>query len=357
VQLTNTTSLAARATANDVFGVPGRVGMIVAKATFTFGARGEIAADTQTPMPVFGRDQVTPMGILPSDDQPWHDDAFEVLVFGTAHAPRGRATTAMRVAVTVGHDRRELLVTGDRRWIGPRHGTPYISDAQPFEHMPLTWERAFGGRSEVHVDRGAVLSVDHPDNPAGRGFDPAASARAIARMLRAPAGFPWFDRTRLLPNVEDPHAPISRWDDAPQPKCWAALPITSAMYATRAVAPDGGSATSTLVQAGASHRAHPDWIVSRPQASSDIVLEGLTPEGRVAFPLPAMRVFADYALGSRRGTFELAPHLLAIVPDARRIYVVYRHTFTFACSARDTRALRLRTARGWIATRPEEACA
>ncbi|MBV7481797.1 DUF2169 domain-containing protein [Bordetella sp. BOR01] len=77
----------------------------------------------------------------------------EYLVSGGAYTAHQQDKTRCMVSVRVGDKRKDGLVFGDRYWIGDQ-----ISDPQPFEMMPLTWSRSFGGETV-------------PDNPQGAGVD------------------------------------------------------------------------------------------------------------------------------------------------------------------------------------------
>src|SRR6266540_1614756 len=70
--------------------------------------------------------------------------ATDVLLLGTAYAPRGRGTTRMDVSLRAGPLHKTIRVFGDRMW-EKRGVVPSMSDPAPFETMPLVWERAYGG--------------------------------------------------------------------------------------------------------------------------------------------------------------------------------------------------------------------
>ncbi|MEO7329145.1 MAG: DUF2169 domain-containing protein [Minicystis sp.] len=328
-----------------------KLGMIVAKATFRFGAT-EAEIETQAPVPLFSDDQETELGLLPRDDLPRGDPAFEVVVLGAAHAPMGREIAQRTVALTVGSERRELLVTGDRAW-ELREGTRRISAPARFSRMPLTYARAFGGTIEVLIDREAPIDIADPLNPQGKGFDPGPAIEAQAQLFQVPPGYPQYDALRRLPNVEDVKAPISRWDDAPRPVGWAAVPMSIGLHALRIVGRDPRDAARPDPEAFAPdvfHRAHPDWVIALPKRGSTVTLEGLTPEPRVSFALPALRVHADYLVDARVGTLDLAPQMLVLLPEERRFYLVYRALFSMEVHPDQARVMRLRVSPGW----PEE---
>jgi hypothetical protein len=122
----------------------------------------------------------------------------DVLLCGTAHAPDGRAVAEMNVSLQVGPVQKSLRVFGDRLWRldGLRHS---ISDPEPFETMPLIWERAFGGSDQTRA--GALVREGR--NPVGAGFCLGDGVKQLNGMK--------------LPNLEDPRALISSPGDRPPP--------------------------------------------------------------------------------------------------------------------------------------------
>jgi hypothetical protein len=109
----------------------------------------------------------------------------DVLLHGHAYAPGGEPATRVDVSLTVGPVSKSLRVTGDRAWkIGAV--TNAITDPEPFVKMPLTYERAYGGRDETGDD--PKKHSWEVRNPVGVGF-----ATAAGHLADGP-----------LPNVEDP---------------------------------------------------------------------------------------------------------------------------------------------------------
>jgi len=84
--------------------------------------------------------------------------APEVLIAGEAKAPAGIKVKAREVSVVVGPMTKRAMVFGDRYWTR-ESDVVRMSDAAPFESMPLTPALAFGNEK-------------HPLNPTGRGSDP-----------------------------------------------------------------------------------------------------------------------------------------------------------------------------------------
>ncbi|WP_434043756.1 MULTISPECIES: DUF2169 family type VI secretion system accessory protein [Sorangium] len=344
MHLVNATAVPAKLMTARLFGAIHRIGMVVAKATFRIGPRGT-ELDTQDPWPLLDEDRATELGIAPRDDLPRRDDAFEVVLLGAAHAPGGEPVGQMVVSLTVGGERRELLVSGDRTW--ESGATPRIGAPVPFTRMPLTHERAFGGTVEVEIDREAFVEAMDARNRGGRGFDPAPAVRSLMETLNPPEGYPRYDGIRRLPNIEDPRTRIRLPEDAPEPVYWGAVPVDSAVQAMRTMAPPAGvGATLPQFDDGAYHRAHPQWVIPLPAARSRVTLTGLTPGPEpLSFALPAVRVFVDYVSGVRTGTRELRPHALVLLPEERRLYLVFRHAFTYDYPSAE-RSMRLRVERG-----------
>lgn len=331
-------------------GTPHRYGLLTAKATFVVANDGSLALDTQAPVPLFEVDEPTDLGLLPCDAVPRQDRVFEVILLARAH---GGGQAQMLVDMAVGDIRRGLLVSGDRWWLSAGSNARH-SEPRPFETLPLTWERAFGGSAECWIDANSVIDLEHPMNKYGRGFDPTQLAVDVGKAFQSPAGFPQLakDWHRLLPNVEHPQLRVQRWDDAPRPYCWATLPTDIGAHMQRAhdqMQQTGQPLSQQDMLRMAYHRAHPDWIIPIPPIDSVVIVRGVTASARWGFRLPRLRVLADYELGERTGTRELEPQMLVLLPEQSRAYIVYRHFFTIDAITPETRrSFRLRLAEGWF---------
>lgn len=124
--------------------------------------------------------------------------ATDVVLLGHALAPHAGATTT-QVGIMVGPVRKLARATGDRQ-LSKRLGVSRISPPEPFERIPLVYERAFGG-----WDRRAEDPVEHAfeaRNPVGIGFR-TGSADA--------------DDEIAVPNIEDPEHPFQSYGDTPPP--------------------------------------------------------------------------------------------------------------------------------------------
>jgi len=359
MELTNQTAMPAMVSAADLDDSSRRIGILTAKATFRFDAQGRVELDTQAPFPLFTKDEPTPLGALPSDMQPRADESLEVILHGHAHAPRQQPVTTLVAALAVGETRREIAVFGDRAWVPTVGGRQAISRVATFVKMPLTYERAFGGTLTISLDRESLFDLSDTFNRYGLGFDAESRARDLGVALRAPKGYPALpaDYVRRLPNLENPKALIARPEDAPEPTCWATVPVDVAVWSARkakeiAAEPKGTPQPTEFPQQipkAVNYRAHPDWLIPIPKTAPKVRLENLCESARVLdLTLPEFSVVADYTIQGRQGSRALLPQVLVLLPDQSRFYVVYRLPFEFIFSAGDDRAFRLRTEAKWF---------
>jgi len=173
----------------------------ILKATYEIGEGGALElADEQLPVDFAG----SPWGEPGESSYRYEPEtafvkpATDVALVGSAYAPR-RNTTQLDVLIQVGPISQIARVTGERRWEKRFIGTR-ASDPEPFETMPLTWERAFGGFDPAPKD------LEKPDfeprNPVGCGY----------RAKRAA-----FEEGAPLPNLERPDDPMTGFRSRPEP--------------------------------------------------------------------------------------------------------------------------------------------
>jgi len=249
----------------------------------------------------------------------------DVLLIGQAYAPGGRPTTWMDVAVAVGPVNRTVRVFGNRQWrTVTREVTYSASQPQPFEVMPLVWERAFGGS-----DRTVKPMCEEVRNPVGTGYR-ASDVQASIVGVR-------------LPNLEDPGSPITAWNQTPQPVCFA--PISPHWEPRRSYA-------GTYDDEWQKHRAPylpkdfdsrflqlaPPGLIAPGylKGGEPVELRGVTPSGLVRFRLPSVMLRVTYRLDG--SPLERPAHLDTMVmePDEARLTLTWR-----AVLPCDKRALRV----------------
>ena len=125
-----------------------------------------------------------------------HKHACDILLLGSAHAPRGRPATRVEVGVRVGNWTKSMAVVGPRHW---QCGVSGISASPPgaFVRQPISYDVAFGGVDLRHED--PAQHAAYMANPVGRGFhrhiksawvdgEPLPSTEEAGQAVSDPAG-------------------------------------------------------------------------------------------------------------------------------------------------------------------------
>jgi hypothetical protein len=305
-ELSNRTRFAAARTfARDRDGA--EVLLVAVKATFTIGADGRLAvADAQVPV------HFTPLHAGdPARSSLIHDADFaltrsrtDVLVIGNARAPHGRPTRVLEAAVRVGAWRKRIAVFGDRRWKRGFGGWS-TTEPEPFVEMPLVHERAFGGTENAGA-------VECEDNPVGVGF---------GRGDREAEG-------SLLPNLEDPAAPMRSPEDRPRPMAFG--PIPRAWPARRKLAGTFDERWHRERRPLVPHDFDDAFWQSAPadqqlalDGGEEVELTGVAARGPLRFELPRLRLALRSRLGGRLVDHAAALHTVLFDPDRERVVLVF----------------------------------
>ncbi|MET1412161.1 DUF2169 domain-containing protein [Roseibium sp. HPY-6] len=122
----------------------------------------------------------------------------EVLIAGQAHAPGGIPAQSVEVSVSVGDFRKAALVFGKRFWTRQHRDDFTLTQAEPFESLPLDPRHAFGGET-------------HAVNKLGKGFQ-------IDHVMRQFGYAP-------LPNIENPKDLVLHPNDSPEPVLFGPLDV------------------------------------------------------------------------------------------------------------------------------------
>lgn len=207
---------------------------------------------------------------------------------------------------------KEVQVIGDRFWLRGING-PAPSPPQPFESMPIAYERAFGGTARD--EHGQIVAQD-ARNPVGRGV--YASAR---ESIDQP-----------LPNLETPGERVASWEDRPMPCAYG--PIPGSWQPRLALA-------GTFDQRWMDERiplwphdidsrffcaAAPGMVIPGPLVGGEpVVLEGFSPDGPFAFRLPQYRVALKTLFGDRMIRSMMKLDGVLIEPDELAVTLYWRH--------------------------------
>ena len=203
--------------------------------------------------------------------------ATDLVLIGHAHVAQ-RNATEIYVRLRVGSLDKTVRVTGDRYWI-KSFGTISMTSPEPFESVPLIYERAFGGWDCTHPD--LDKHAFEPRNPVGTGFR--------SRHGR-------FEDGIRLPNLEDPRDPVRDYASTVTP---AGFGFTSPDWQPRA------AFAGTYDEQWTKHRmpllpkdfdrrffnaASPSLIApGYLKGDEPVYIENASPRGTISFNLPGVR--------------------------------------------------------------------
>lgn len=311
---------------------------VIVKGTFTITQEQPVAvADAQMPI-AFGDEYYDPENggcvKFESDIAPYKPRS-DIVLLGHAYAAAGTLAASVDVRLQVGNFKKALRIFGDRYWHCPAFRAPRASKPEPFEKMPIIYERAFGGIDKVG---GAYCR----ENLTGVGFFSKYNKECCAQ---AP-----------LPNIEDPRQLIKSPEDKPAPagfayygRDWAPRVDCLGTYdenwrKTRSPNPPADFRYDYY------NAAHPDLQLDGYLVGDEIVtLYNLTPNGLARFKLPgwtpvckverAYDILAAYVKNKapadpRIGVLQSTPpdqtrvemnlDTLCLMPDEHRCYIVWR---------------------------------
>ena len=310
---------------------------LAVKGTFTLEPRPEVAAQVPPVLKDVYWGDPAASSLRAASEAHLGKPATEVVLVGNAWSPGGRKVPDLLVSVAVAERRKTVQVFGDRRW---KAGGGSCSRAEPFESMPLMFERAFGG---VHAtDDGRILAAEDR-NPVGVGFLGQRAPRQLD--------------SKSLPNLEDPQQPISRAGDRPPPACFGF--IAASWLPRRSFA---GTYDEEWAQRRAPFlprdfdprffaAASPELTFNRFLAGGEeLNILGADRRGPLRSTLPTVRPQAQVRLAGRVHTLRLNLETVVIEPDERRLILTWRDRLV--C---DKRALRVESVELSLADPPERA--
>src|SRR5271157_58192 len=290
--------------------------LIVVSATFEAPPGGNVRlAEEQLPLWEVDEYRGDPgaSSVLHEDDFVLEKPVVDVLVNGRALAPNGRKVERLRVGLRVGPLKKELQVTGNRFWTQGLLGVTPTSP-EPFESMPIIYERAYGGIDTRSNDPGKHVS--EPRNPIGVGFRGAppqnpeigtalpnieypSQAMTSPRSHPEPAGFGvvaknWRPRIGFA----------GTYDDAWLAEQWPLLPVDSDPRFFQAAPLDQQS----------------DEI----RGGMPVELTNMTPEGSWRFTLPTLNIPVRLDFGDREETAKLRLDTVELEPDRYRFKLTAR---------------------------------
>lgn len=232
----------------------------------------------------------------------------DIIVTGLACAPEGKQTRQLDVSATVGQVRKTIRVLGDREW---QNGQ--ITEPQPFQSMPLVYEKAFGGLHEVDGD---ILSGELR-NPVGTGYAGKRTQKDMNGMA--------------LPNLENPAQLIQQAGDMPDPVCFSYV-----SPAWRPRASFAGTYDDNWQKNRAPYlpddfdkrffnMAHPDLIYPGFLTGGEPVhISGMHPKGDLQFHIPQVRLASKVTVSNRIESPRFDMETVIIEPNQLQLSMVWK---------------------------------
>lgn len=259
----------------------------------------------------------TPEGVLPTD-QCFFKAGADLFVLGAARS--ATPVTRQRVEVRIGDAFSvQVEAIGRRVWRKRLLRAPEATDPEPFSEMPLTMAQSFGGS-----DTWDELPIPFPDNPAGTGYYVNADS-AI---------------NRPLPGIEDPAAPIRKWDDRPEPVGIGLRPPAFGPHLRQALE-FGKDGHLTRLDPLFFNAAFPRCVVRAAKAGDAVTVRGMRTAGDWTFALPDCPVRAEASIGGRQTPLALRYDQLWFEPDAGRVRIAWRSPFRYTLVPLERRSVRL----------------
>ncbi|WP_170136133.1 DUF2169 family type VI secretion system accessory protein [Nannocystis exedens] len=280
--------------------------LVLAKASFSIEAGQLVSAEAELVLADRYRGDPTASSLVAAGEVVLAKPLPDLLLSGNAYPSEPGGTTG-HVSFRVGAWSKDALIFGDRTWTrgitGLSPGAP-----QPFETVPLIYERAFGGAG---LDGRPPLEC--AENPVGVG------------LVGCQAGAP-------LPNLEHPRHRLAAPGDRPPPRSFGPIPphwgprrglhgtLDAAWQRTRLPLPplDGDPRAAQV--------APPDQVYpTMLRGDEEVEIRGVQPGGAwLTFRLPSMHVQVIVHDGKHRRALPTVLDTLHVDAEARRLDLTWR---------------------------------
>jgi hypothetical protein len=241
----------------------------------------------------------------------------DILLLGSAYAPRNRLATRVDVGLRVGNWSKSFTVVGPRQW-DCGLATLRATSPEPFLSQPISYNVAFGG-SDLHHDDPAQHTA-YMANPVGCGFH---------KHLRKE----WVDG-KPLPNTEesdqsvtDPNAKYRPMSFGPVGRGWEPRSRLAGTYDDEwrekhfpFLPPDFDE--GYFQAAPADQQVPLDFFKDGPV---DVTLSNLTPEGITQFTIPQLMAPVHvFPKKGEREDYTATLDTVLIEPDLQRFSLTWR---------------------------------
>jgi hypothetical protein len=291
--------------------------VVVVKGTFAVAEDGEVAlAEEQVPL-VYADEHYGDPGetcIRYECDFAPFKPRCDVLLNGSAWAPRGRAAPRITVGLRVGSVDKSFDVIGERHWRRALLWS-YASRPEPFTRLPITYDRAYGGTDASERKPDKVKTFVR--NPNGAGYYPRTRGSALeGRPLAntAPRG-QGVKRRRSKRYRPMSFGPMSR--NFPERIAWAGTYDQQWLDEHFPFLPPDFD--ERYFQS-----APADQQTDHLQGGELVRCTNLSPDGLFAFRVPERNVPVVCRFRDREERPEVRLDTLIVEPDERRFVLVWR---------------------------------
>jgi hypothetical protein len=234
------------------------------------------------------------------------------LVGGAYSTPTNRYHVDVRLRV--GRLEKWVRVVGNRQW-ETSMGVAGLGPPEPFDRMPLVWERAFGGTDKSVPDH----LEGEPINPVGIGFRAAKSQLPIQGSWVPNIENPW--QLMRAPADRPPPAGFSFVAPGWQPRIAYAGTYDATWQQNRA--PFLPSDFNPLYyQTSPADQIYPGDV----EMGAPVEVINASPSGSLAFCLPPLTLEAVVKAGDDRVALTMRRDTIVIDGDTERLLMVWRAT-------------------------------
>lgn len=288
----------------------------VMKATFTLGYNKIRIAEGQVPPFPADKywDKPGESSLRYASDMHLGKISTDVVLNGQAWGPNGKMVRQIDTAVVVADRQKIIRVYGDR-WFVKGFAGLSMTDPEPFEAVPIVYERAFGGTHVIDEDKGKIKGEDR--NPIGIGFK---GKQGVSELERTPA-----------PNLEDPSHPFKGVTNSNVPACYGFIApnwMPRLQYA--------GTYDDTWKKKRMPYLPEDFdmrfFNVASPELTFDRYLEGgepvelinVSPHGPIEFTLPICRFKVEVQIKGKTEKLDMKCETVLFEPDEMRFSMVWR---------------------------------
>lgn len=306
----------------------GRELLIVAvKATFVIPRDSEEPRLAEKQVPLTAADKFTAdpglSAPLYESDYAHRKPRCDVLLNGSAYAPRGKPSERVAVSLSVGPMSKSFDVVGERVWqeglLGAAPSAP-----QPFQTMSVSYDNAFGGVDDSDPERPRTFLP----NPVGVGYHP---------RLRKVEGKPAPNTEATGAPVKDPSREYQPMSFGPVGRNWQPRVKYAGTYDQKWLdrqAPFWPKDFDYLYF----QSAPADQQIDHPAGGEQVVLRNLTPRGVTRFQLPSVNMPVLFLPHQGKDQqLDAVIDTLVIEPDMGRFMLTWRVALPMRKSCFDIR--------------------